>query len=68
MGTTLSMEAFNALDYFFSGLIPEIEIEETKRDSGVFVWVCTYAGMRFYRKITWAEEFQHHLSNIAKLN
>jgi hypothetical protein len=62
------MEAFNALDYFFSGLIPEIEINEENRESGVFVWVCAYGGMQFYRKITWAEEFQMHMSNIAKLN
>jgi hypothetical protein len=47
--------------------VPEVEIKEEK-DSGAFVWICTYGGMSFYRKITWAEAFDLHAKNIAKLN
>jgi hypothetical protein len=67
MTAHLSMEAFNALDHFFSGLIPEVEIKEEK-NSGAFVWICTYGGMPFYRKCTWAEAFDLYAKNIAKLN
>lgn len=41
----MSQDAFNALDEMF-GLVPEQDI-----DGGTYVWVCDYAGGKFYTKI-----------------
>ena len=46
---SMSIEAFNTLDYFFNGLVPEMEVDNA---GGTFVWVCSYAGVRFIRRIT----------------
>ena len=42
----MTQEAFNVLDQHF-GLVPEQDI-----DGGTYVWVCDYAGGKFYTKIT----------------
>ena len=42
----MSQDAFNALDEMF-GLVSEQDI-----NSGTYVWVCDYAGGKFYTKIT----------------
>ena len=42
----MSQDAFNALDEMFD-LVPEQNI-----GGGTYVWVCDYAGGKFYTKIT----------------
>ena len=41
----MSQDAFDALDEMFN-LVPEQDIEH-----GAYVWVCNYAGGKFYTKI-----------------
>lgn len=65
MEKNLSLEAFNVLEHFFSGLIPEIEVEE---GNGSFVWVCSYGGMNFYRRMTVAELFDKVVNLSASQN
>lgn len=66
MEKNLSLEAFNVLEHFFSGLIPEIEVEEG--GGGSFVWVCSYGGMNFYRRMTVAELFDKVVNISASRN
>jgi hypothetical protein len=67
MSGSLSIEAFNTLDHFFSGLIPEVELDDTGV-SGSFVWVCSYGGMNFFRRMTILELFDAQLQKTSKLN
>lgn len=62
----LSLEAFNYLDHFYNRLVPEIDLGEDM--SGNFVWVCTYAGMKFFRPLTMAEMFDQVANRGIKLN
>jgi hypothetical protein len=65
---SLSLEAFNHLDHYFGGLIPEIEIRNSGLDGGNFVWVCSYAGMQFYRRMTIGEAINVTFEDKAKSN
>jgi hypothetical protein len=65
---SLSLEGFNHLDHYFGGLIPEIEIRNSGADGGSFIWVCSYAGMNFYRRMTIGEAINVTFEDKAKSN
>jgi hypothetical protein len=65
---SLSLEAFNHLDHYFNGLIPEVDIKNSGMDGGSFVWVCSYAGMHFYRRMTLGEAINVTMEDKAKSN
>jgi len=65
---SLSLEAFNHLDHYFGGLIPEVEIQKNGFNGGNFVWVCSYAGMHFYRRMTIGEAINATMEDNAKSN
>lgn len=63
---SLSLEAFNHLDHFYSGLIPQTELST---DSNAhYIWVCKYAGMDFYRPMTIGEVMNSALRDMSNLN
>jgi hypothetical protein len=62
---SMSLEAFNTLDYFFNGLVPEMEVDDV---GGTFVWVCSYAGVKFFRRITVAEALHNEMQRRSTLN
>lgn len=47
MANSLTLEAFDALDEYFGGLIPEVELV-SQDHGGFFIEVCRYGGMAFY--------------------
>lgn len=63
----LSLEAFNCLDHFYNRLVPEIDLAGEEL-GGSFVWVCTYAGMKFFRPLTMAEMFDQVSNRGTTLN
>lgn len=65
MESTLSLEAFNHLDHFYNGLVPQIDLRDS---GGAFVWVCTYGGMKFFRPITIGEAMEATIKDFAKQN
>lgn len=66
MESSLSLEAFNHLDHFYNGLIPQVDL--IGDSAPLFVWVCNYGGMKFYRSMTIAEAMEVTIKDIAKQN
>lgn len=62
----LSLEAFNCLDHFYNRLVPELELDAEIGSN--FVWVCTYAGMKFFRPLTMAELYEQLANRGTSLN
>lgn len=67
MEKSLSLEAFNHLDHLYNGLYPDVELGKDF-DRNLFVWVCNYGGMKFYRPLTMAESLDSALRELAKQN
>ena len=65
MESTLSLEAFNHLDHFYNGLVPQIDLGDS---GGAFVWVCSYAGMKFFRPMTIGEAMEATIKDFAWQN
>lgn len=63
---SLSLEAFNHLDHFYSGLIPKTELSSDPNSH--YIWVCTYGGMEFYRPMTLGEAMEIALRNKSTMN
>lgn len=67
MESSLSLEAFNHLDHFYNGLIPQVDLGSGD-SAPLFVWVCNYGGMKFFRPMTIAEAMEATIKDIAKQN
>ena len=65
MESTLSLEAFNHLDHFYNGLVPQIDLGDS---GGAFVWICSYAGMKFFRPMTIGEAMDATIKDFAWQN